>query len=1125
MTRSLIYFALSALLVVSIGCSGSNSPVAPSAGQSPELTGSAQSAAPSTEATEGHSLLGYWDCAVDPENGTVEFVPLRSSEFHFNVVPILEIPPMKIGLAAPPWIEDGVLNVDIKLTHPFGSKLQLSGFDVKGILITPGSETGFADPDIRIAGPHQTRLLNADGFTRWWNPAEFLHTGVTGYNQGRLGTSLDPSKTAILNGYKLFADGFDTNARMVDLDPVWRAFYRAGHTNSRHYEISLASGLKFNYAVDCSWAKPDPVPPVNLPDDFPAEANQAEPWFIRVTETNNTLWYESGEWGGNVNYDILVYDWQGVDDIGTLTIECPGIFSFTAAAPQSVDGNTAYYHFDVIMPDLSSADPLDVLVSVQVPGDYLPALTGVSKPLKAYHRHLTEVEDTNPALNVPPVASMVATTPTEIAVGDTVSFDGSASYDPDGIITQYLWDFNGDGIYGDSFTGDSVTPTHKFNNIGVYNVKLKVRDNSTGSAISDPVEVTVSTDVNQKPVAVAVATTETHILEDNTINFDGSGSYDPDGQVVTWAWDFNGDGVYNDPYTGDSKKPTHLFANPGTFYVDLKVFDNESGWDVLDTKIEVIIDDVPNVLPTASAVATSPTSINACGSVSFDATSSTDSDGNIVKYEWDFNGDGTYADPFNGGTASKPVKMFTDVGVFNVDVRVTDNEGGTDTLDTPIVVTVTNADPIAGATATTPTEIYGGDSVAFSGASSVDPDCDDIVSYEWDFDGDGMYGDGYDGGTDVAPAKVFIDDGTYDVMLRVTDGLGASDDTDSPIVITVSNHPPSACAEITSSYPYWAGDVDFSGGCSDDVDGTIVSWEWDLGADGSYEQTGEDVVFNFPSWGLNQMQIRVTDDDGESSLLDEPMTFWVVDADHMPPVISEVTHSRTTSQQGNNAEAVDLDVIFTDDGPVGDTHTFLWTCPYGSFSSATEKNPTWYPPSQVVKCDITVTVTDQAGLWDEGSCRQWVVQYAVIPGDTNGMIPAGTLVSYNPPATLHMASDFIGEVVYMNFWAQWCPPCKAELPHLTEVYDHFAGDSEYNQIMSDDESQAVQENYLKDFDYRASYWCIDAGSAYYTSTKPFGNAGYIPWHVIFDRDGRCRWVQVGSVSGAGVLITVIDQLL
>jgi len=1140
MNRSLVLTLLAFVLATLVGCAGGNvSPTAPDIDQpetndTPGLTGAAEMDVPSSP----HGLLGYWDVLIDEENETVEFVPLRTSSFHFNLVPIMEAT-MGLTITEPPQIIDGVMNVNVKLTHPFPSKLNLSGFDVKGILITEGSQAGFGDPDIKIAGPLSTRLLNADGFTRWWNPSEFTNVGLTGYNEGAMGSSLDPAKAAILNGYKLFADGFDMNAGMNDLTRESRAFFQAGSFNVRHYEISLAGGAKFNYAVDCSWAAPLVDPPVNMPGDFPMEANQVEPFWFEVTETLNTLWYADADHGGNVSYEVTVHSWQGVDNFGSLTVESPGLFTETSDTPVSSTEFFATYEFDFVLPELTSAQPLSVLCTMEVPGSYDTLLTGVDKPLRGYHRHLTDVSPEDPIFNIPPVAIMYATSETDIFTEEMVSFDATESYDPDGYVTLYLWDFNGDGVYSDSFTGPREAPSHKFNNPGTFEVKVKVRDNATGSTVSAGVTVNVTLEINDPPVAVAEATTPTHILEDEEVSFDGTASYDVDGTVVDWQWDFDGDGTYGDAFTGDMETPTAFYPDPGVYFVDLKVTDDEGGVGTLDETIEITVDDVPNVLPFAEAVATTPVDIDACGTVSFDASASYDTDGTVDEYFWDFNGDGTFGDLYDSGTDILPVKDFDVPGAYDVQLKVVDNEGGEDELDTPISIMVTNIGPTADAVATTSTEIESFDTVTFDAAGSIDPDCDDIAEWLWDFDGDGTYGDAYEGGNAANPVNEFTEIGVFDVYLKVIDGNGAEDETDTPITVTVTNKPPVACAEITSDYPYfWETDIYFSAECSEDLDGTIVNWEWDLEADGSYEETGEIVSYYFDVMAAHTMQLRLTDDQGAESLLDIPLAFNIWDDSNMPPVVDAVNHSRTTSQRGNDSEFVALSVDITDIAPPGDTHTFLWECDYGTFDDDESATPNWYPPASVPDpshFDITVTVTDAMGMFDSGTCTQWVTQWPILNNNPNA-VDGSQIISESmkdllteemiDPASFPFPTvSPNGNVVYINWWATWCGWCVVEMPMLEELYQMYSPYDYIHLHIDKSEAESTAKNWILGHpEYNATHWLWDTGNSYFNKTNDWnGNSTGIPQHLVFDRDGNCRGQRVGSIVNTG--IEPIDKYL
>jgi glucose/arabinose dehydrogenase len=141
--------------------------------------------------------------------------------------------------------------------------------------------------------------------------------------------------------------------------------------------------------------------------------------------------------------------------------------------------------------------------------------------------------------------------------------------------------------------------------------------------------------------------------------------------------------------------------------------------------------------------------------------------------------------------------------------------------------TGTNNPPNAVATAN-PTSGPAPLTVQFNGSGSSDPD-GDALSYSWDLNGDGTYGDS----TVANPSFTYTTAGTYPVTLRVTDARGASS-VSAPVTITVGagNTPPTAVIDSPSSSLTWAvGDtINFSGHATDTQDGALPAsaLTWDL---------------------------------------------------------------------------------------------------------------------------------------------------------------------------------------------------------------------------------------------------------------------------------------------------------
>jgi PKD repeat protein len=165
-----------------------------------------------------------------------------------------------------------------------------------------------------------------------------------------------------------------------------------------------------------------------------------------------------------------------------------------------------------------------------------------------------------------------------------------------------------------------------------------------------------------------------------------------------------------------------------------------------------------NEAPTAAFVAT-PNGL----AVAFNGSTSSDSDGTIASYAWDFGDSST-------GTGATATHTYAQTGTYTVRLTVTDNRGGTHSVTQDVVITQ-NAAPTAAFTSTA-TDL----SVAFNGSGSSDPD-GTIASYAWDF-GDTTTGTG------ATATHAYTAAGTYTVTLEVKDNRGASATTSAQVTVT-----------------------------------------------------------------------------------------------------------------------------------------------------------------------------------------------------------------------------------------------------------------------------------------------------------------------------------------------------
>lgn len=429
----------------------------------------------------------------------------------------------------------------------------------------------------------------------------------------------------------------------------------------------------------------------------------------------------------------------------------------------------------------------------------------------------------------------------------TVTFDAGASSDADGDIITYDWII--DGLPA----GTGATVSHTFGRSGNYDVNLVVTD-SRGAISSSRLHYSVG---NSAPVAVFTTTPDTAIgAGPLLVTFDASGSHDPDGAITGYQWDF-GDGA-----TGTGSTVSHTFMS-GTYTVTLSVEDDEGHTSSVTG--QVLVDNTPPLAQFTVSVdpATGPAPLT----VQFDASESSDADGSIVSYAWEFGTSGT-------GSGVSPEHTFLRSGNQTVTLTVTDNEGATATAD--LLVIVSNASPVAAASVTA----VDGYEVSFSAAGSYDPDGGPLT-YSWDVAD----------GSSIITAETFThtysQSGDYEVTLVVTDSESGTDSRQ--VVARPINFAPTAIANTdpspASGYAPLSVNLAATPGSLDQHGGEIISYEWKLAGDVISDSAVHDHVFS--SEGVHTVTLTVTDNEGTADSVDvavevlasEVQTVWINEGD------------------------------------------------------------------------------------------------------------------------------------------------------------------------------------------------------------------------------------------------------
>lgn len=576
-------------------------------------------------------------------------------------------------------------------------------------------------------------------------------------------------------------------------------------------------------------------------------------WFFLDMEMQDGLWTSTipGQSGGiKVNYFIEAFDNKGnsakttIFDYIVTALNCPPVADFTesastiytgetidfdASGSHDPDGTIVTYHWD--FGDGNTGEGVTVSHTYVDDGSYNVTLTVSDNEGATDSADATKV-----VLNRQPLASFAESAET-VYVGETISFDASESSDPDGTVISYFWEF------GDGTTGDGLIVQHAYSQNGTYTVTLTVTDDdgtiNTASALKT---VLVEIVPNQKPVASFTESAET-VYAGEEITFNAAESYDPDGTIVSYRWNFG------DRTTSTVINVSHSYSESGTYTVTLTVTDDDGATDTASATKTVLTKPVSNQKPVATFTESAKI-VYISEPIFFDASGSSDPDGSIISYYWDFGDDTT-------GTGVSVQHTYSQTGTYIVTLKVTDDDGAIDTASAAKAVlnrteTVQNQSPTAYFTESAET-VSSGENIHFDASESHDPD-GIIINQLWDF-GDGNTAVG------VEVDHAYGDDGIYNVTLIVIDNNGATDSSTS--TKTVRNRPPSAFFSENATTVRMGEAINFDASESFDPDGSIISYHWDFG-DGN-TTTGVASSHTYNEVGNYTVTLTVTDNDGTSS--------------------------------------------------------------------------------------------------------------------------------------------------------------------------------------------------------------------------------------------------------------------
>lgn len=132
---------------------------------------------------------------------------------------------------------------------------------------------------------------------------------------------------------------------------------------------------------------------------------------------------------------------------------------------------------------------------------------------------------------------------------------------------------------------------------------------------------------------------------------------------------------------------------------------------------------------------------------------------------------------------------------------------------------------------------------------------------------------------------------------------------------------------------------------------------------------------------------------------------------------------------------------------------------------------------------------------------------SVVPMEVNYAAPELSL--QNLKGETESLADYLDQVVLVNNWATWCPPCKAEMPTLVAYHNEHATDGFSIIAVDAGEPADVVSQFTKSFYMTFPVWLDPNGEA----LRAFGN-GSLPNSYVIDRAGTVRYAWTGEISKA-----------
>jgi PKD repeat protein len=502
---------------------------------------------------------------------------------------------------------------------------------------------------------------------------------------------------------------------------------------------------------------------------------------------------------------------------------------------------------------------------------------------------------------------------------DKLTFSAAKSLNTDGTgrKLKYSWDFMDQGVKSSQKEATHIYKELSPKDKGFYEVTLTVYDESDPTKKSAQPDILKINVVNEDPYFTSLSATPLagvlNLVTPALISLKANGATDPDGKIIEYRWwyfDLANDAeqlgmlVTQEPQAqltigakGDTgKKIKYGFGleikdNDGMTYSNIGKFKTAND-RTIETFPKIEVANEKNEPPVAKFNIDKAKAFTG-EEVTF-TSSSTDADGKIKTYVWDFEGDGFYNDTPTDQSTVKHTYDKKNMEGYAVKLKVIDDKGSEN--DSATLKIYIDAKAKAPTAAFTHEVVAGtnGKTIEFTNTSKADDTAGaKIIKNSWDFDldtdsdGDGSKSNDTDS-TAANPEHTYNKNGTYQVKLTVTDDQGNKDEITNELKVPLANPP-------TVDFTYQANNtiVAFKNtSTADEAAGAkIDSYVWDFDTssilpsadtnkdgtkDNDEDSTDRDPNFTFPDSGTYQVKLTVKDDQGNTKNVTKAVTVSVV---------------------------------------------------------------------------------------------------------------------------------------------------------------------------------------------------------------------------------------------------------